>query len=113
MNNKWQRILKDEKDRRRNACLVERMKNDFTEKDDSDKVVLDEALQDLWATCDGFDTLIDSSCITPVTKIPTPEGTTRELTAQQFTLNKNQKAAFMIITGHLDGVDKANGGKAV
>ncbi|CAF4087034.1 unnamed protein product [Rotaria magnacalcarata] len=28
--------------------------------------------------------------------------------AQQFTLNKNQNAAFMIITGHLDGLDKLN-----
>jgi len=46
LNNSWQRIIKDEKDRRRNACMVERMEDDFIEKNDTDKNKLDEVVED-------------------------------------------------------------------
>jgi hypothetical protein len=109
LNNKWQRIIKDEKDRRRNACMVERIEDDSTEKNDKDKNELDGAVENnLWAIFDSYDKPLDSRSIVPVTKITVPNETTRENIAQQFTLNKNQRAAFMIITGHLDGLDKLN-----
>jgi hypothetical protein len=58
----------------------------------------------------GDNEALNSQCIVPVTKITIPNEITREDIAQQFTLNKNQKAAYMIITGHLDGLNKLNEG---
>jgi hypothetical protein len=109
LNNRWQRIIKDEKDRRRNALMVERIENDFVEKNDADKVELDGIVEDnVWSIFDSNNKALDSGGIVPVTKITAPNEITRENIAQQFTLNKNQKAAFMIITGHLDQLDKLN-----
>ncbi len=109
LNNKWQQIIKNEKDRRRNAYLVERMEDDFIEKNDTDKNNLDGVVEDnVWSILDSYDKPLDSRCIVPVTKITVPNEISRENLAQQFTLNKNQKAAFMIITGHLDGLDTLN-----
>lgn len=51
----------------------------------------------------GNDPLISTTTIAPVTKVAVPQNPTRENVAQQFQLNKNQRAAFMIIAGHLDG----------
>ena len=109
LNNRWQRIIKDEKNRRRNACMVERMEDDFTEKNDAGKNELDGVVEDnVWSVLDSYDSLLNFKCIVPVTKITVPNEITRENIAQQFTLNKNQTAAFMIIIGHLNGLDKLN-----
>ena len=109
LNNRWQRIIKDEKERRRNACILERTEDVFIETNDTDKNEPDGAIEDnIWSVFDSDDGLLNSKCIIPVTKITVPNEITRENIAQQFTLNKNQKAAFMIITGHLDGLDKLN-----
>lgn len=59
---------------------------------------------------DSNNSLLNFTCITPVAKITVPSETNRKDIAQRYTLNKNQKAAFMIITGHLDGEDKINAG---
>ena len=50
----------------------------------------------------------DSVYSQSVKAISLSAGPTRQQIARQFTLNKNQTAAFMIITGHLDGVDGLN-----
>jgi hypothetical protein len=67
----------------------------------------------LLSTFDNGDRLLNARCIIPVTTVTVPRVTTREHIAQQFTLNNNQKAAFMIITGHLDGLEKINEGKVI
>ena len=59
---------------------------------------------------DNNEELLNSMHTLPVTKTTIPSETGRNDIAQKFTLNKNQKAAFMIVTGHLDGLDKRNGG---
>ena len=111
LNNKCQRMIKDEKDRRRNACMVEQMEDGFVEKNDTVENELDGTIEDsLSSNFDSDNGLLNSRCIVPVTRISVPIEITRENIAQQFTLNKNQKAAFMIITGHLDGLDKLNEG---
>ncbi len=56
------------------------------------------------------DEALNFECILSVTKVTVPVENTREHIAEQFTLNTNQKAAFMIITGHLDGLDRLNEG---
>jgi hypothetical protein len=111
LNNRCQRMIKDEKDRRRNACMVEQMEDGFVEKNDTVENELGGTIEDsLPSNFDSDNELLNSRCIVPVTRISVPIEITRENIAQQFTLNKNQKAAFMIITGHLDGLDKLNEG---
>ena len=111
LNNRWQRIIKEEKDRRRNTSMVGRTEDDFIEKNDTNKNEVDEGVEDnVWSILDSYDRLLNSKCIVPVTKITVPNEVTRENIAQEFTLNKNQMAAFMIITGHLDRLDKLNEG---
>ncbi len=109
LNNKWQRMIKDEKERRRNACMVEPLENEFTEQNDTDVNELVGAIEDsMPSTFNSDDRLLNCRCTIPVTKVTVPNETTREHIAQHLTLNKNQKAAFMIITGHLDGLDRLN-----
>ncbi|CAF1311364.1 unnamed protein product [Adineta ricciae] len=109
LNNKWQRQIKDEKERKRNACMTASIENAFSDQNDTEEnqafAVVDA---DMLANSDSHDELLDTMCTLPVTKTTIPSETSRNDIAQQFTLNKNQKAAFMIITGHLDGMNKKN-----
>jgi len=94
-----------------NACMVEQMEEDLTRKHGIAENELDETVEDgVSSNFDSFNGLLDFKCIVPVTKITVTNEITRDNIAQRFILNKNQKAAFMIITGHLDGLDKLNEG---
>lgn len=111
LNGKWQRRIKEEKERIRNASIVENMESESIEKNDSDANELIGTVDDSVAS--NFDTNnkhSHSTSIAPVTMITVSDEITREHIVQQFTLNKNQKAAFMIVTGHLDGLDRLNEG---
>lgn len=111
LNSKWQRLIKEEKERKRNALTIEPMTNEFIEKNATDINELFGTIEDNASSGvrDNND-MLNFRHITPVSKINVPSEVTREQIAQQFTLNKNQKAAFLIITGHLDGLDKLNEG---
>jgi len=112
LNNRWQRQIKEEKERRRNACIVERMESTFIQQNDIDVNELVGAIEEIMpSNFDSNSEHLNFQCIVPVSRIIVPNETTREHIAQHFTLNKNQKAAFMIITGHLDGLDKLNESK--
>jgi hypothetical protein len=109
LNKKWQRKIIEEKERRRNACINEKDSSGLTEQNDVEEDQLVSAV--------GTSTLLDNDdyatssnfiSIQPVTTVFVPSGPSREKIVEQFTLNKNQKAAFMIITGHLDGLDELN-----
>lgn len=107
-------MIKTEKDRKRNASSMDLNGDIFNDHSDADKIVLDGTVEDnVWSVSDDYNQSMDSKCIASVSKTIAPNSITRESIAQQFTLNKNQKAAFMIITGHLDGADKLNGGTLV
>ena len=109
LNSKWQRQIKDEKERRRNACMIAGTESDVVEQSETDENQLVGVIEDNVPSSYWNDNVpLDFRCIVPVTRIMVPNTTTREHIAQQFTLNKNQKAAFMIITGHLDGLNKLN-----
>ena len=109
LNNRWQRIIKDEKERRRNASIAERIEYDLNEKEDTDKIELDEVIEDnVQSIFDSDHRVLDSGCVVPVTKVTVPNDIARENIVQEFTLNKNQRAAFMIIATHLDGLDQLN-----
>jgi hypothetical protein len=111
LNNRWQRKIKDDKDRIRNVCIGEQPQDDIVENNDNVENELAKVIEDnLPSNLDNNKTISSSGHIMSVTKVIVPNEITRENMARQFTLNKNQKAAFMIITGHLDGLDNLNGG---
>ena len=114
LNNIWQQMIKDEKDRRRNVCMIETTEGELIEQNDTDINEFVEGIENNMLSNFGSDnSVLNFQCIVPVTKITIPNETTREYIAQQYTLNKNQKAAYMIITGHLDGLDKLDEGIAI
>jgi hypothetical protein len=111
LNNKWQRQIKDEKERKRNACMIESIENASREQNDIDENQTSGAIDaDMLENFDNNDELSNSMYTLPVTTTTIPCDTSRNDIAQRFTLNKNQKAAFMIVTGHLDGMNKTNEG---
>lgn len=111
MNSKWQRLIKEEKERRRSVLINEPMANESSEKNDTDiNELIGEIEESIPSSLANDDELLSCRRMIPVTKISVPSEISREQIAQQFTLNKNQKAAFSIITGHLDGLDKVNEG---
>jgi hypothetical protein len=114
LNNKWQRQIKDEKERRRNACISASMENNCMEQNDTEEnQILETTDAGMLSNYDNNDQSLNFMYTTPVTKIAIPGETTRNDIAQRFTLNKNQKAAFMIITGHLDGIGTMNEGSNI
>jgi hypothetical protein len=111
MNNKWQRQIKDEKERKRNACIATSMEINCMEQNDTEEnQILETTDAGMLSNFDTNDQSLNFMYTTSVTKIAIPIETTRNDIAQRFTLNKNQKAAFMIVTGHLDGMNKTNEG---
>lgn len=114
LNNRWQRHIKDEKERRRNASISASMENNGMEQNDNEEnQILETTNAGMLSNFDNNDQSLSCIYTTPVTKIAIPSETTRNDIAQRFTLNKNQKAAFMIITGHLDGIGKMNEGSNI
>ncbi len=107
MNTKWQEQLKTEKERVRKSLIT----------GNNDKA--DDTL-DLYATKDAVVTVVDPKNYNknnvenhgsnlPVVSVATNFATQKTI-ADEFTLNREQRAAFMIITGHLDGDKKCRTG---
>ena len=109
LNKKWQCQITEEKEQKRNACINEDDNGDFALQSIADadqSVTMVEA-----ATLFNFgddDVSFDSVYTQSVKAISLSTGPTRQQIAREFTLNKKQTAAFMIITGHLDGADGLN-----
>ena len=107
MNTKWQEQLKAEKERVRRGLIT----------GNYDK---DDATLNLHAARDAVVTVINPNNynsnnfenygpILPVVLVTTNFPTQRSI-ADEFTLNKEQRAAFMIITSHLDGDSRCRTG---
>ena len=109
LNKKCQRQITEEKEQKRNACINEDDNGDFAVQSiaDVDQSVMMVEAGSLLNYGDGK-VSSDSVYTQSVKAISLSAGPTRQQIARQFTLNKNQTAAFMIITGHLDGVDGFN-----
>jgi hypothetical protein len=106
LNKKWQRQITEEKEQKRNACINEDDNGDYAmqsvaDADQSMTMVEAATLLNFGDDEVSFDSVYTHS----VKAISLSAGPTRQQIAREFTLNKNQTAAFMIITGHLDGVD--------
>ena len=100
MNTKWQEQLKAEKERVRRGLIT----GNYNQEDGG---------LDLYAAKDAVVTVIgpnnynnnnieNSGSILPVVSVTTNVATQKSI-ADEFTLNREQRAAFMIITSHLDG----------
>ena len=107
LNKKWQEQLKAEKERARRNLIT----GNYDEADD---------VLDLHAAKDAVVTVVDPNnynkknfenyaSILPVVSITTNLSTQQSI-ADEFTLNKEQRAAFMIITSHLDGDSRCRTG---
>ena len=111
LNNRWQRSIREEKEQKRNAFMMVGIGNEYVEQNDTIENQLGEGVDNALSSIRLNDKeVLNFDCVLSVTKVIVPVESTREYIADQFTLNKNQRAAFMIITGHLDGLDRLNEG---
>ena len=111
-NNGWQRKIREEKERRRNASMMVQMDNEFIEQNDTDENQhTGIANNPLSSICINDEESLDFQHIESVTKVSVPVENIRQCVADRFTLNRNQKAAYMIVTDHLDGLNRLNEGK--
>ena len=107
MNTKWQEQLKAEKERVRRGLIT----GNYDKEDDT---------LDLHAARDAVVTVVNPNNynsnnienygpILPVVSVTTNFPTQKSI-ADEFTLNREQRAAFMIITSHLDGDSRCRTG---
>lgn len=109
LNKKWQRQITEEKEQKRNACINEDDNGNFAVQSIADADQSVTMVQTATLLNYGDDEVSSDYVYSQSVKaISLSAGPTRQQIARLFTLNKNQTAAFMIITGHLDGVDGLN-----
>jgi hypothetical protein len=107
MNSKWQKQLKAEKERVRRGLIT----GNYDKEDNT---------LDLHAAKDAVVTVMNPNnynsnnlenygSILPVVSVTTNFPTQKSV-ADEFTLNREQRAAFMIITSHLDGDSRCRTG---
>jgi hypothetical protein len=113
LNYRWQRKINEEKDRWRNIYINEEDNNVVIEQPDkaNDQLFIKSLEDSLSYGNSGVSSSFDS--IQPVSTVIDTSSRSQEQLASDFTLNKNQKAAFMIITSHLNGVYGMNAGKVI
>ena len=100
MNTKWQEQLKAEKERVRRGLIT----GNYDKEDDALNL---HAARDAVVTVINPNNYISNNLenygsILPVVSVTTNFPTQKSI-ADEFTLNREQRAAFMIITSHLDG----------
>ena len=107
MNTKWQEQLKAEKERVRRGLIT----GNYDKEDDTLNL---HAARDTVVTVinpNNYNTnnLENYGPILPVVSVTTNFPTQKSI-ADEFTLNREQRAAFMIITSHLDGDSRCRTG---
>lgn len=107
LNTKWQEQLKTEKERVRRSLITGNYNrtDDTLDLDDAKDVVVTVVNPSNYNT----NNLENYGSILPVASIATNFSTQKTI-ADEFTLNREQRAAFMIITGHLDGDSRCRTG---
>ena len=108
LNRKWQEQLKIEKERIRKGLIT----GIYNKVDDT---LGYDAIQNAVVTVlnpisYSIDTSDIYSSILPVASIVTTSYLTQKSITDEYTLNREQRAAFMIITSHLDGDKKCRTG---
>ncbi|CAF4151200.1 unnamed protein product, partial [Adineta steineri] len=101
LNTKWQEQLKTEKERVRRSLITGKY-------DKTDDTLDYDSIQDALVTMVNsnnynINTLDNYTPIRPVPTATTTSYSTQQSIIVEYTLNKEQQAAFLIITSHLDG----------
>ena len=109
LNSKWQDQLKAERERIRRGLITGIYDNseDTLNYDNRDPVVAVMDPNNYYSN-----TFDNDTSILPVLSVRT-SFPTQETIADEYTLNKEQRAAFMIITSHLDGDKRYHKGKFI
>jgi len=108
LNKKWQEQLKTEKERARRTLITG---NHDTADDSLDVHVAKHAMVTVMnpISDNNNSNLENDGSILPVVSVATNVPTQKSI-ADEFTLNREQRAAFMIITSHLDGDSRCRAG---
>ena len=109
LNASWKQQLKNERDRVRRSLITGNHAQDddvsiFDAVKDATVAVIDSRVTQ-FDDVDRFDTVPPLVSVT--TKFPS-----QQTIAEEFTLNREQRAAFMIITSHLDGDARCRSGES-
>ncbi|CAF4030817.1 unnamed protein product [Adineta steineri] len=101
LNTKWQEQLKTEKERVRRSLITGKY-------DKTDDTLDYDSIQDALVTMvnsnnHNIDIFDNYTQILPVASVTTTSYSTQQSIIVEYTLNREQRAAFMIITSHLDG----------
>ncbi|CAF3219894.1 unnamed protein product [Rotaria sp. Silwood2] len=105
---RWQRKINDEKERRRNIYMNEEDNSvEIEQTDKEDDQLFIKPVEDSLLHYNASASLSLES-IQPVSTMIVINSYSQEQIALEFTLNKNQKAAFMIITSHLNANDETS-----
>ncbi|CAF1467844.1 unnamed protein product [Adineta steineri] len=100
-NTKWQEQLKSEKERVRRSLITGKY-------DKTDDTLDYDSIQDALVTmvnsknC-NINTLDNYTQVLPVASVTTTSHSTQQSIIVEYALNREQRAAFLIITNHLDG----------
>ena len=111
-NKKWQEQLKNERERVRRTLIT----GSYATADDPfDLDVPEDAsvtVRNLNSDNDDNNNAENYGSIPPVVSVATNFPTQKSI-ADEFTLNREQRAAFMIITSHLDGDSQCRTGNSI
>lgn len=101
LNTKWQEQLKTQKERARRKLIVgnHQKTDNILENDEISDAVVTVMDPSYYSTNPST----NSRPILPVAAVFASSYPTQKGVAEEFTLNREQRAAFMIITSHLDG----------
>lgn len=113
LNSMWQRTINDEKERRRHIYMNDENSNITVERNEMEDEGLYMKTAENSCTQNNSITSANLALIQPVSTIIVTNGLYQDQIAIEFTLNKNQKAAFMIITSHLNGISNPTGKKKI
>jgi hypothetical protein len=108
LNKKWQEQLKTERERARRTLITG---NYDTADDSSDVHVAKDAMVTMMnpISDNNNSNRENDGSILPVVSLTTNVPTQKSI-VDEFTLNREQSAAFMIITSHLDGDSRCRAG---
>lgn len=109
LNATWKQQLKNERDRvRRSLISGNQVQDDEASIFDA---VKDATVKVIDSRATRFDDVDCFGSVPPLVAVTT-KFPSQQTIAEEFTLNRDQRAAFMIITSHLDGDPRCRSGKS-
>ena len=111
LNTKWQEQLKNEKERVRRSLIVG---DQYKVDDMSDEDSMDETVVTMInPSNNNINASNNYNSILPVASVVSTINCTQKSIADEYTLNREQRAAFMIIISHLDAEKQSRKGNCM